>query len=277
MALEDFRVRFGKGMNELVLTAVLLLTIQLTVGSGTPGAPVAIGLVLVAIVYAGAPISGAHFNPAISLSVFLRGKMTFHEMLMYWVFQLIGGALGALLGFLIGGHRVYMKIGESYHFSQAFLAELVFTTILCFVVLGVATNSKTTGNGYYGRKFFYDTFIDYTRFCYDLFRLLTLNICLFVCLFYIVAIGIVITAGVYSVGDISGGGFNPAVALGLASMKLFFGPLYLLWVVIAQLLGGVLGAALFYIVAPDEFEHFNDEAHGIVDEARSLLQPGTDS
>lgn len=154
MALEDFRVRFGKGMNELVLTAVLLLTIQLSVGNGTAGAPIAIGLVLAAIVYAGAPISGAHLNPAVSLSIFLRGKMTVHEMLMYWVFQLIGGALGALLGYLIGGHRVYLQIGESYHFTQAFLAELVFTAILCFVVLAVATNSKTTGNGYYGGKLF---------------------------------------------------------------------------------------------------------------------------
>lgn len=60
-------------------------------------------------------------------------------------------------------------------------------------------------------------------------------------------------------------------------MKLFFGPIYLLWVVVAELLGGVIGAALFYIVAPDEFEHFNEEAHGLVGEARALLQPGTES
>lgn len=77
--------------------------------------------------------------------------------------------------------------------------------------------------------------------------------------------------GAVAVGPISGGAFNPAVALGLGLVKHFWKIGYLLWVVLANLLGGIAGAACFYIVAPDEFAHFGEEAHGLMGEARSLL------
>lgn len=152
MALEEFRVRFGKAMMELVGTAMLVMTIQLSVANTIPAAAFVIGLVLVALVFAGGPVSGAHYNPAISLAVFLRGKINLHEMLVYWIFQIGGGLLGALLGGVIVGKFADISIGPGYNFLQAFLAELVFTALLCFVVLGVATNSKAEGNSYYGCK-----------------------------------------------------------------------------------------------------------------------------
>lgn len=85
------------------------------------------------------------------------------------------------------------------------------------------------------------------------------------------SIGIVVFVGVIAVGPISGGAFNPAVVLGLGLVKHFWKLAYMLWVSLANLLGGVAGAAVFYVVAPDEFEHFSDEAHGLADQARALL------
>lgn len=137
---------------ELIGAAALVLTIQITVSNGLSAAPLAIALVLTAAIYAGFPISGGHYNPAISFAVFARGKLPLDEMLTYWVFQVAGGTGGALLGAIIGGKFTSLTIGDGYHFLQAFLVEFVFTALLCFVVLAVATNSKVEGNSYYGRK-----------------------------------------------------------------------------------------------------------------------------
>lgn len=227
MTLESFRARFGKAFMELIGTMMLVLTIQVSVGLGkaTNMAPVAIGVVLITLVYAGGPVSGAHYNPAISLAIFLRGKLTLHEMLVYWVFQLGGGAAGALLGGLIGGTFSGVSVGDSYSLTQAFFAEVVFTFLLCFVVLGVATHSQAADNQYYGA-----------------------------------AIGLVVAAGAITVGPISGGAFNPAVALGLALAQGFANLGYVLTVVGANLLGAVAAAAGFWMVAPDEFNSFGATA-----------------
>ena len=151
MAME-IRVRFGKAIMEMLGAMMLVFTIQLALGSGSPLAPVAIGVVLITIVYAGAPISGAHYNPAISLALWLRGATPFHVMIVYWIFQVIGGILGALLGGIIGSSYSACAVGMGYHTMQAFLAEVVFTFLLCFNVLGVATNNKAENNQYYGSK-----------------------------------------------------------------------------------------------------------------------------
>ena len=79
--MNDFRGKFGKATMELVGTFILVFSIQLAVScSAGKMAPVSIGLALMAAVYAGGPISGAHYNPAVSLAVFLRGKSTLHAM-----------------------------------------------------------------------------------------------------------------------------------------------------------------------------------------------------
>lgn len=136
-------------MMELIGTALFVATIQIV---SSPLAPFTIGLVLVALVYAGAPVSGAHYNPAITFSVFLRGKISLNEMLMYWVFQIGGGVAGALLGGIIGGGLGAVTRGEDVGLLRVFLAEVLFTGMLCFVVLAVATNSKTDGNQFFGGK-----------------------------------------------------------------------------------------------------------------------------
>jgi len=226
----EIRVRFGKAIMELLGAMMLVLTIQLAVGSGSPLAPVGIGVVLITLVYAGAPISGAHYNPAITLALWLRGATHFHVMIVYWIFQIAGGILGGLLGGAIGASYNATAVGMGYHFGQAFLAELVFTFLLCFNVLGVATNTKAENNQYYG-----------------------------------MAIGLTVMAGAISVGGISGGAFNPAVALGLGISKSFYKMAYVGLIVVGELVGGAIAALLFFVVAPDEFEHFGDEAHGVME------------
>ncbi|KAL7557922.1 hypothetical protein ACA910_022532 [Epithemia clementina (nom. ined.)] len=225
----SFRESYGKGIMEAVGTFVLLLTIQLSVDahSNSDKAPMAIGLVLMVMVYAGAPISGAHYNPAVSLAVTLRGKQPMGEMVTYWFFQLLGGTLGAWLGAYLSGDYSNIGVGKDFTVRQAFVAEVCFAFVLCFVVLCTATHSKTAGNGYFGA-----------------------------------AIGLTVTAGAVAVGQQSGAAFNPAVALGLSIAKGFESFGYCLGTALADLLGGVLAALCFYVVAPDQFDTAGYEAVG---------------
>ena len=212
------RERMGKNIMELVGTATFLCVIQIAVHKASMPA-VAIGVALMTLVYAGGPISGAHYNCAISLAVKLRGKMSTQEMVEYWVAQIVGGVLGALLGgIMCGGAFAALSVGEGATGWQAFLAEVVFTFFLCFVVLSTATSSKADGNSYFGA-----------------------------------AIGLTVMVGALSVGSISGGAFNPAVALGLNLSSGLSNMLYCALSVAAELVGGCLAAGLFFVVAPDEF------------------------
>ena len=148
----EIRVRFGKASMELIGTALLVATIQLAVASGSALAPVAIGVVLMTVVYAGAPVSGAHYNPAVTLALCLRGSAPVHVLAVYWIFQILGAFLGAIAGGIISTSYNHVAVGAGYHLSQALLAEVLYTFLLCFNVLGVATNTKADNNQYYGSE-----------------------------------------------------------------------------------------------------------------------------
>lgn len=196
---------------EFIGTFFFVLVIgQVVVGAegiGAALAPLAIGSALMVVVYATGHISGGHVNPAVTLAVWLRGKAATEEVLPYWAAQITGGALAALI-------VRYFKAGVQVVPAEpavvpALLAEFLFTFALCFVVLSTATAKGSEGNSYFG-----------------------------------LAIGFTVLAGAYSVGGISGGVFNPAVAVGITVMGL--SALSNLWIfVVANLLGGAAAAYLF--------------------------------
>lgn len=205
-----------KYIYEFIGTFFLLLTIGMTVLSPNSAellAPLAIGSVLAVFVYAGGHVSGGHYNPAISLAVFLRKKLTIDDLGFYWIAQFAGAALAAYTVIYFKGSAVAVPMEPDH--MKAFLAEFLFTFALCFVVLNVATTKGTAGNSFYG-----------------------------------FAIGFTVLAGAYAVGAISSAAFNPAVALGISILNLsHFANLWIFFV--ANLLGGAAAAVLVNAVEQD--------------------------
>lgn len=192
---------------EFIGTFFLVLTVALT------GNPLAIGGVLIALVYLGGYISGAHYNPAVTLALMVNKKITTQEAKLYILTQFIA-AIIASISYLIIANKVFVPtIGAEVGILAAALAEILFTFLLATVVLHVAATDKTKGNHYYG-----------------------------------LAIGLTVMAGAFAVGPISGAVFNPAVGVG----PLIFDVMHLgshltsiLLYLLAPLTGGYL-AGIFY-------------------------------
>lgn len=147
-------------------------------------APIAIGSMLMAMVYAGAHVSGAHYNPAVTLAVYFRGKFPIADVVPYVVMQVLGAVAGSYFVFFIKGFPPMIPATIN-NYAVVLLAEFVFTFAWCYVFLNVTTTEATAGNSYYG-----------------------------------LAIGGTFMAGAFAVGPVSGGVFNPAVAVGIAIMGL---------------------------------------------------------
>jgi len=176
-------------------------------------APLAIGSVLMVMVFAGGHISGGHYNPAVSTAVLVRGKLTVREWLSYVAVQLTAAALGGLLARGLSGAGHAGTVGNIW---KILVVEFVFTFALAYVVLNVATAKSTEGNSYFG-----------------------------------LAIGFTVAAGAFAVGGISGGAFNPAVALGASVLGIFAWAHYWIYVV-ATLFGGTAAALTFLYIQPTE-------------------------
>ncbi|MBI1798005.1 MAG: aquaporin [Candidatus Eisenbacteria bacterium] len=206
----------GKYLVEMIGTFFLVLTIGLTVILGGSGVipPLAIGAALMVMVYAGGHVSGAHYNPAVTLAVWLRGRCEAKDVVPYWIAQIAGALVAAFVTrWLAAGtpiHAIAPQVGP------AFIAELLFTFALAWVVLNVATARATAGNSYFG-----------------------------------LAIGMTVMAGAFTVGGISGGVFNPAVAVGISTMGI--SPWPNLWIyLVAELLGAAIAAIAFGLTHPDD-------------------------
>src|SRR5258707_14640005 len=208
------RMFMQKYLGEFVGAFFLVLTIGCTViGQGAgPLAPLAIGSALMVMIFAGGHISGGHFNPAVTLGVWLRGKCEAKDVVPYMIFQIMGAVLAALVvKFLKGGAAVVPLQPATV---PAFLAEFLFTFALVYVVLNVATAKGTSGNSFYG-----------------------------------LAIGLTVLGGAFFVGNISGGAFNPAVAVGISCMGL--SPWPNIWIYfLADFVGGAAAAGAFRAVSP---------------------------
>jgi glycerol uptake facilitator-like aquaporin len=134
---------------EFIGTFVLVLTIGLATSSKGAGelAPIAIGSALMVMVFAGGHISGAHYNPAVSLAMLLAGKLRRRSAAAYVITQLAAGALAALLVRALVGRATPAIVGSDW---KILVGELIFTLALAYVVLNVTQTRATEGNSFYG-------------------------------------------------------------------------------------------------------------------------------
>jgi len=201
-----------KYITEFIGTLFLVLTIGLSVISQSPMAPLTIGLGLMVMVYMGGHISGAHYNPAVTVAFLLRGKLPSGDVVPYIVSQLLGAVVASVITYVITGQTFAPVPGASASPVAVLLVEILFTFALALVILNVATHPKTRGNAYYG-----------------------------------LAIGMTVATGAFAGGAISGGAFNPAVGIGptLINAILSGGSFASLWY---YLVGPLLGAAMAAVV-----------------------------
>jgi len=215
---------------EFVGTFLLVFTVGCNVLSGSPAwIGTSIGCVLMVSIYALGGVSGANFNPAVSVALGLAGKMDggWTQVGVYCAVQIIAGIVAALSYGALFFKVFNLAPSPGFGWWEAMLAEVLYTFMLCFVVLNVATAKKNTPNQFYG-----------------------------------LAIGFVIIAGAYGAGAVSGGCFNPAVALGIdvssAGLGFGWGFAYAGY----ELLGAALAYGAFRVVRPDDFGESDDYSLG---------------
>lgn len=208
-----------KLVTEAIGTFFLVLTIGLVVTAGQPLAPIAIGSVLMVMVYMGGSVSGAHYNPAVTAALLLRGKVTAAEAVGYAGAQVAGAVLAAFAVWGVTGLTFMPAPEATAGVGVVVLVEALFTFALALVVLNVATARETEGNSYFG-----------------------------------LAIGFTVMAGAFAGGPISGGAFNPAVGLGPAFVHALIGGgevSHVIWYLVGPLLGGALAAPVFAMQHPE--------------------------
>lgn len=204
-----------KYVMELIGTFFLVFTIGMSVLAGGGGVipPLAIGAVLMVMIYAGGHISGGHYNPAVTLGVWLRGRCAGKDVAPYMIFQTIGAILAGITV------RYLMPTAQPQPRNLAvgpeLLAEFLFTFALVFVVLNSATSDDNSGNSFYG-----------------------------------LAIGFTVLAGAFAVGGVASAAFNPSVAVGISFMGMVAWTK--IWIyLVANFLGGAVAALAFHALAPE--------------------------
>jgi aquaporin Z len=193
----------GKYITEFIGTFFLVLVVALT------GNAADIGVVLGVMVFAGGHISGAHYNPAVTIAVLIRGKITPYDAGVYIIVQLVAAVAAALVAMWYLGDNGITTLDLSGKELKAFVSELLGTFALAYVVLNVATSRGTTGNSFYG-----------------------------------LAIGATVFSMATTFGSISGGAFNPAVAVGAMIVKAFAWKN--IWIYLVACFGGGLCAAFLF-------------------------------
>ena len=202
-------------LTEFTGTFFLVFTIGCSVLVGTPMAPLAIGASLMVMVYMGGHVSGAHYNPAVSLGLVLRGSFATTELVAYVSAQLLGAIAAGLAVYLVTGRTFVPAPAPTATILASLLVEILYTTALVLVVMNVATTPATAGNSFYG-----------------------------------LAIGFTVAAGAFAGGPISGGAYNPAVGLGPAIIHAIIGrgSIAHVWLyIVGPCIGSVIAAAIFKI------------------------------
>lgn len=197
----------NKYIIEFIGTFFLVLIIGLTQN------PLAIGFGVTALVYMGAHISGAHYNPAVSIAMLIRSEIGFNDFIKYVLAQVLGSAFAAYIVYAISSNIVIQpNLDESVY--AILLAEILFTYLLILVILNIACHPQVDGNSFYG-----------------------------------LAYGLTVMVGIYAVGPLSGGVFNPAVSIGPSIIDLITGggtSQYFVWYYLtAPIIGSVLAVITF--------------------------------
>jgi len=171
----------SKYMSEFIGTFFLVFTVGCNVLTGSVGAAISIGSMLMVMIYALGSCSGAHFNPAVTVAILLsgRGLINVATAGIYIVVQLLGGlCAGACYWMICGGTFALAPVGK-YSVLSVCIVEAFYTMALCYVVLNVATTVRQDGNHYFG-----------------------------------LAIGFTVVAAALAIGGVSGCSLNPAVSFG---------------------------------------------------------------
>src|SRR6187397_943665 len=189
-----------KVITEFIGTFFLVMSAGLASGDLTV---LIIGATLMVMIFAGGHISGAHYNPAVTLAVLIRGRCSLNDAVGYWVAQFVAAVAAALLVNYFKGESSPMVIQDT---TKALIAELIATFALAYVILNVATAKGTSGNSFYG-----------------------------------LAIGFTVTGGVIAASGVGGGALNPAVGIGLTLMGIPVQNIWLY--IVGPLAGGAAAAA----------------------------------
>jgi len=179
---------WSKYLAEFVGTYFLVLTVGTNVLTGSVGAALSIGSILMVMIYSLASVSGAHFNPAVTVAIKISGRsmISIQDAIFYIVTQLLGGLAGAGTYVGIFGTGFDMAPVGKFSVWEAIACETIYTTALCYVVLNVATTQKQDGNNYFG-----------------------------------IAIGFTVVGAGLAIGGISGCCLNPAVAFSAMCVSAF--------------------------------------------------------
>jgi aquaporin Z len=202
---------------EVIGTFFLVFTVAVSGFSHSAFTPLAAGAVLLVMVYAGGHISGGHYNPAVTMAALWRRRIGLADAVGYWSVQLAAGVAAAWAARAVVNPATVTTLHPSGHaLAATAVVELLFTFALCYVVLNVATSKSQLGNSFFG-----------------------------------LAIGFTVLAGAYAVGGISGGAFNPAVALGAAAGGLFAWSTVWVYIVVQAVAGAAAGLT-FLALNPDD-------------------------
>jgi aquaporin Z len=205
-----------KYLVEFIGTFFLVLTVGMTViepGAGNL-APLAIGSALMIMVFAGGHISGGHYNPAVTIAVWLRGRCPSADVAGYIGSQLLGAVAASFLVHYLKADATV--VAGKMEIGPALAAEFVGTFALCYVVLNVATAKGTANNSFYG-----------------------------------LAIGFTVMVMAFALGGVSGGAFNPAVATGITVMGLAkAGNIWVYFV--GNFAAAIVAALTFKFINPDD-------------------------
>jgi aquaporin Z len=206
-----------KYVTEFIGTFFLTFAVGVAALTGSVFVPLAAGAMLMAMIYAGGHISGGHYNPAVTVAALVRRRIGIADAAAYWVAQVIGAVVaGAVARAVVNPAAVKTLTLSGHAEAAAAVVEILITFALCYVVLNVATSKDQPGNGFFG-----------------------------------LAIGFTVAAGAFAVGGISGGVFNPAVALGGATAGLFGWST--VWVyILVELAAGVVAGLAFLALNPGD-------------------------